>query len=242
MEKEMITTVISLLKGQVAQAEANLVDQNATLLLEQKVREAEEGFDAAKRALASIIMRKQTEARTLHALSVRITDLEDRTRQAIAAGNEKLAQEASMLLAELEDEWNLRGVNVARADHSAARLRLAVEKAQRRITDLRQGLITAKSLEAEQGANRRLRGNLNGAAAISEGEKLLQSILERNDPVEEIEIFESLDAELSGKHVVDRLADAGFGDAMRIRPDDVLKRLTLEVQERSDAPAHPSSE
>ncbi len=222
----MISTVISLLKGQLAQTEAGLIDQNACLLLEQKVREAEAGHDMAKRALASILVTKQVEARTLEALSRRIADLEERTREALGAGNDKLAREAAMVLAEFENEWTLRGANIARADHAAARLRLAVEKAARKITGLQQGLLTARAVEAEREATKGLRGDLNGSAAIAEGEKLLARILERSDPIEEIEIFERMDAELSGAEIVNRLADAGFGEPTRIQADDILIRLT----------------
>lgn len=226
----MFGTLKTLLKGSAARAEQDLIDRNATLLLEQKVRESEAGHGAAKRALAAIIVGRRTEDRGLEVLKGRIADLEARTRSALAAGDEDLAHEAAKLLAELENEKLVREANVARADQAAERLRLAVEKTQRRITDLRQGLITARAMEHEARASRSMRGELNGSAALNEGEQLLKRILERTDLVQEMDVFDQLEAELSGEEIVNRLADAGHGKSPRVRAEDVIERLKAGVQ------------
>jgi len=226
----MFGTLKTLLRGSAARAEQDLVDRNAALLLEQKVRESEAGHDAAKRALAAIIVGRRTEDRGLDVLKGRIADLEARTRSALDAGDEELALEAAKILAELENEKLIREQNIARADQAAERLRLAVEKTQRRITDLRQGLLTARAMEHEQRANRGLRGDLNGSAALKEGEELLKRILERTDPVQEMDVFDELEADLSGEEIVNRLADAGHGKHTRVQAHDVIERLKAGAQ------------
>ena len=221
----MFATVQSLFRGATARAEDQLIDRNAVLLLEQKVREAEAGHNAAKRALASIIVRMRTEQKALDALAARITDLEARVKKALQADDEALAHDGAKVLAELENERVIRKDNVTRAESAAMRLRLGIEKAERRITELRQGLLTARSLDEERNASKGLRGPLNTTSAIKEGEALLARVLNGTDPVEEMEVFEQLDAELSGEDVVNRLADAGYGEKTRVDAEDVLARL-----------------
>ena len=75
-----------------------------------------------------------------------------------------------------------------------------------------------------------MRGELNGSAALNEGEQLLKRILERTDPVQEMDVFDQLEAELSGEEIVNRLADAGHGKSPRVRAEDVIERLKAGTQ------------
>ena len=225
----MWKTLKSILLGRAARAEQSLETQNAALIIEQKLREAEAGHQSAKRGLAALVARMRAEQKALDGIETRIVDLDARTRAALAAGKETLARDAAGLIAELENEREARRAARDSAEEKAGRMRLAIERTERRLTDLRQGLHTAKSIEAERAVVGRLQGDLSATSAIAEGEAVLQRLLKSDDPVAEADALEEIEASLSGDAVVDRLADAGFGPARKVRADDILSRYRAEA-------------
>lgn len=232
----MWKTITAIFRGRAARAEQTLETENAALILEQKIREADAGHASAKRALAALIARSKTDRMALEALNKRAEDLEVRTRQAVSQGKAGLAEDAANLLADLENERAVRTNALTKAEEKADRLRLAIEKTDRRLIDLRQGLITAKSIEAERGAMRNLKGSLSANSAISEGEGVLKRLVESDDPVAEVEALEEIEQGLSGEAVFDRLADAGIGSATKIRAQDILSRISDELAAGPPAP------
>jgi len=93
---------------------------------------------------------------------------------------------------------------------------------------LRQGLITAKSIEAERKAITHIKGDISAHSAIAEGEAVLKRLLGSPDPIDAIEALEEIEADLSGDNVIDRLSDAGFGDNGKVKANDILDRLRNE--------------
>jgi phage shock protein A len=104
-------------------------------------------------------------------------------------------------------------------------MRLAIEKSQRRFVILKQGMIQARAIDAEQKAQKGLERSIGRKASMREAEELLARIVQRDDPSEEAEVLDEVDAELSKDTVREKLADAGYGPATRLRAEDVLTRL-----------------
>ncbi len=221
----MLSMFKTLLTGAGARAEATVKDHYAIDLLGQRIREAEASLAAAKETLASIILRERTQRRSLDALNAQIRDLEERTRQALAAGDEDHARQGATAVAELENERRVRDATLQGLEDKVKRMRLSIEKAHRRVIDLKQGQITAKAIDAEQKAQRKLNRTIGNTTSIREAEELLQQVISRDDPFEESGILEEIDAELSHDGVKDRLASAGFGDKDKVDADDVLARI-----------------
>lgn len=224
----MFSTLVTIFRGRAERAREQLEVAEAATLIEQKIRDAETGHDRAKHSLASLILRERNEERTLAALDSRISDLEDRARQALAAEMTELASEAAEAIADLENEAEARQKALDRTRLSVQRLRLMVEKCERRLVELRQGLITAQSMETERRTHHDSQRDIAGLAAIVEGEAVLDRLLSQPDPIEQAEILEDLQAELSGDDLVTRLSAEGFGAATRTRGQDVLARLQAD--------------
>lgn len=225
----MFKTLRTIFLGKAARAEEELETAHAAIIIEQKIREAEAGHAMAKRGLASLITRSKSESRALDVLEKRMADLEDRTRKALAAGKDGLAHDAAALLAQLENERNVRERSLTGSKEKAERMRLAIEKTHRQLIDLRQGLITAKSIESERKAIGHLKGDISAHSAIAEGEAVLKRLLGSPDPVDAIEALEEIEADLSGDTVMNRLAEQGFGDNGRVKANDILDRLRSEI-------------
>jgi phage shock protein A len=170
-------------------------------------------------------MRQRTEQRALEMVQTRKIGLEARVREALAAGNETLAMEGATAIADFENEEDVRAETVARLADKVKRLRVSVEKAHRRVVDLRQGAVTARAIDMERKSQRRIVRAINGSSAIEEAEALIRRVADQDDPLEHAEIAEEIDASLSHKATEDRLAAAGFGPQTKVRPEDVLARL-----------------
>ncbi len=224
----MFSTLVTIFRGRAERTREQLEVAEAATIIEQKIRDAERGHERAKQSLAGLILRERHEDKTLSGLASRIGDLEDRARQALAAGMEDLAAEAAEAIADLQNESEARQNALARTRLSVQRLRLMVEKCERRLVELRQGLITAQSIEAERRAHTDSQRDIAGLAAIVEGEAVLERLLGDPDPIERAEILEDLQAELSGDDLVSRLSAEGFGEAPQTRGQDVLARLRAE--------------
>lgn len=221
----MLKLIKTLLDGTTAKAEEALKDKFAIDLLAQHIRDAEAGLASAKEILATIIMRQRAEQASLDAIERRIADLEVRVRAALAANEEKLAQDGAGAIAELENEREVRRATIRTLNERAQRMRLAVEKTHRRIIDLNQGLIAAKAIDSGQKAQRDLDRSIGRTASLHAAETLLRQITQRSDPFEEAEVLEGIDADLSQEGIRNRLEKAGFGPSSKVRAGDVLARL-----------------
>jgi phage shock protein A len=221
-ENEMLGTFRTLFAGASARAEETLRDTYAVELIDQKIREADDGLRAAKATLASLIQRQRSESKLAEALAGRIDDLTARARAALVAGNDALATEAAQAIATMENELALRRETLARLDARVTRLTAGVEAMHRRLIDLRQGAMQARAIRREQAAMAGMRGQ---PAAADEAQALIDRVLGADDPGERAEILDTIDRGLSQAGLVDRMAEAGFGTAPRSTAAAVLERL-----------------
>ncbi len=221
----MLKTLNTLLRGQLAEAEDTLIDRNAVALLNQKIRDAEAGMNAAKLSLTGLIKRDRLEERQLEVIANRIADLEPRVRAALKAGDEAQATVGATALADLENEQAARNATRATLAARIARLRHSLSGAPRRMADLRQAAATAKAVEQERRGQRAIRGAQTPGAHLAEAEALVTRILGQDDPFETDEIRAEIETSLGHTNAAERMADAGYGPATRTRPQDVLARL-----------------
>lgn len=229
----MFNVLKTLFAGASARAEEQLVDTFAIDLIEQKIREADAGLVAAKNTLAALIVRQRNEQQTLDRVDAQIADLEARVRQALANGREDLAADGATAIAQLENERAVRKDTLAQLANRVMRTQSSVEKAHRRIIDLRQGMISARAADAEHKAQKTLNRSLGSTAAVREAEELIARVMGRSDPLAESEVLDEIDAGLSTASITDRLGAAGFGTKSKVDAEEVLKRLRSSVNPTS---------
>jgi phage shock protein A len=221
----MFALMKTLVTGSAARAEEAARDHFAVDLLEQKAREAEAALACAKETLASIVLRQRNETRLRDDLRSRIADLEARTVKAMDAGADRLAQDGASAIAEMENELAARTATVDKLEERAGRMRLSVEKMNRRVISLKQGMIQARAADVEHKSQKRLNRTISQSAAIKEAEELLDTILKRDDPLEESAVLDEIDDALSHDGITQAMAESGFGDKTKSSADDVLARL-----------------
>lgn len=229
----MFNVLRTLFAGASARAEEQLVDTFAIDLIEQKIREADAGLAAAKNTLAALIVRQRNEQQTLERLQAQIADLEGRVRQALANGRDDLATDGATAIAQLENERAVRRDTLDQLANRVARTQSSVEKAHRRIIDLRQGMISARAANAEHKAQKSLNRSLGSTAAVREAEELIARVMNRSDPLAESEVLDEIDDGLSNTAIRDRLGAAGFGTKSKVDAAEVLARLRPSVNSSS---------
>jgi phage shock protein A len=228
MEDDMFTTIRTLFLGAEARAEERVRKTYSIELIEQKIREAQQGLQAAKAGLASLIQRQRSEEKQISLLEGRVADLTGRARAALEGGREALATEAAEAIAEMENELALRRETVLRLEARVMRLRRTVETTNRRIIDLKQGAIAARAVRQEQTIQTRIQTTLSGRSPMAEAEELIAEVLNRDDPYEQAEILADIDRGLSKADLGDRMAAEGFGKPTKMTAAEVLNRLKSE--------------
>ena len=217
----MLSTLRTLWIGEASRREDRLRSTYAVELIDQKLRETEASFNAARSTLATLIQRERGERRMRDGLAQRITRLEDATRRALEAGDEALARDGAQAIADLRNECTVRDATLERLEVRTRRLRASVDAAQRRLVDLRHGAMQARAVRREHETQARL-GALPGGAE-REARDLIRRVLEEDDPLERAEIVREV--EDGGQGAVERrLSEAGHLKGA-VRADDVLAEL-----------------
>lgn len=224
----MFKTMITLMRGQAAAAGESLADRNALAILDQQMRDTRVSLASLQRALATALAEEAQEARRHQAVLARIAELETRTRAAITAGHNALANEAAEAIAGLEQERDA-GAG-ARASFAAeiARLRRAVATTGQRVAALERGRRAARVAEAVRVARQgRMEPAPQDRATLAEAEATLSRLRQQQTHaaaadgfLEEIAEPASLDDRMAAA-----AAAAGAGPATRPTAASVRARL-----------------
>ena len=201
-------------------------DACAISLIDQKIREAKAGLQAAKVSLAGLMQRQRREDEQIARLEARVLDMELRVRDAIERGHADLAQEGAQAIAQMENELQGRRGTLAQIELRVARLDRSVAAAHRRLQDLQQGAVAARTLRREQEMQARLGHRGDGMGdAMAEAEALIGRVMQAEDPFERSEILRDIEQGLSHEGLADRMSDAGLGAKTRVTAADVLARM-----------------
>lgn len=226
----MFKTIVTLMRGRAYEAEEAMADRHALSLLDQQMRDAAASIERAKRALALALAQDRTEARKLDAARAQISDLEMRAVEALKAGREDLAQLAAENIAGLEGEAQAAEKARALFASEIAKLERHVRSQTARLSELERGRRIARAAEAVRISRR---GRVEEApcqqATLSEAESTLARLRERQQEACAAEAaLDDLDAEPgapTAETLNEKLANEGFGPAIKPRVSDVLARL-----------------
>jgi phage shock protein A len=230
-EKQMLKTLVTLMRGSTEAVMEEVADRNALLILDQQVRDATGTLDKAKRALAFVIAQDQQEGSRLARLESQIVDLEARVIAAIEAGREDLATEGATAIARLEADRD--AARNARSLFAAeiAKLRDYLRQAKGRIVEIDRGRRLARATEAVRHVRRgRVEGAMPHRGTLSEAEQTLRRLQERQEAASIAdEALSQLDEATAPASAVERLAAEGFGAPMHATSAQVITRLKLRA-------------
>lgn len=183
---------------------------------------------AAQTALARAKAEQQLDRRRLMQISASIEDLENRARNALLKGSDALAREAAEAIAVMQDERNELEAAVKSFDEDLAGLTDQLHRAQGRLRALKRGERTA--IVRDQIHRAQSLGSAAGQSALSRAEFQLADIRQRQDRDQLADReYAALAPVDTAEAVIEKLADAGCGEPVHSRAEDVLARLKAEL-------------
>lgn len=220
----MFKIMTTLIRGRSHDLAEAITDANALPILRQQLRDAADGLERSRRAVAVVMAYHAREKKSAQRIASQLADLEERALEALQQDREDLATEAASAIAELEAEQGATNRALTNYETEITRLREQVSLCEQRLRALQRGKQIADAAERTQ----RLRGTMPGGvlSSLREAEATLERIQTRQDHGEEIELaMVELSSGSNAGAVSARLAAAGCGAPLRSEAADVLARL-----------------
>ena len=218
--------VATAVRGGVSEAGEAIVDNQALRILDQEIRDADDGLVKSKEALTGIIAKRKLADKKVESLKSSLSEYEGYAMQALEKGDEGLAAEIAGKIAGLETELlGEESLATSFAD-SESQLRKTVAQTEASLKRLTQQVDTVKATEIVQKSQAAVAARHSGAgssmrSAVDSLERLKTKQAERAAKFEAASELAasteevSLDAKLKAAGIVDGGASGG----------DVLARL-----------------
>ena len=218
--------VATAVRGGVSEAGEAIVDNQALRILDQEIRDADDGLVKSKEALTGIIAKRKLAAKKVESLKSSLSEYEGYAMQALEKGDEGLAAEIAEKIAGLETELlGEESLATSFAD-SESQLRKTVAQTEASLKRLTQQVDIVKATEIVQKSQAAVAARHSGAgssmrSAVDSLERLKTKQAERAAKFEAASELAasteevSLDAKLKAAGIVDGGASGG----------DVLARL-----------------
>jgi phage shock protein A len=186
--------------------------------LDRSIAAAGHAHTSARRALAVAMAEERRETDRRAALTAKVSELEKRAVDALRAGREDLAIQASEAIASIATEVDASARASQRFAAEVALARREVDAQRRRLSELDRGRRLARIGHALTVTTHASRNRLD---SFTEAEAALAQVVAENQDARFVQEEMAPPAE----YLIERLSDAGFGDPMHVRASDVLVRL-----------------
>jgi phage shock protein A len=144
--------VATAVRGGVSEAGEAIADNQALRILDQEIRDAENGLSKSKEALTGIIAKRKLADKKVEGLKSSLTEYEGYAMQALDKGDEELANEIAGKIAGLETELMAEEGVAKSFAGSESQLRKAVTHTTANLKRLKQQVDTVKATETVQKA------------------------------------------------------------------------------------------
>ncbi len=157
--------VATAVRGGVNEAGEAIVDSQALRILDQEIRDADNGLSKSKDALAGIIAKRKLADKKVESIKSSLAEFEGYAMQALDKDDESLATEIAEKMAGLETELlGEEGVAKSFTD-SEGQLRRAVAQTEANLKRLKRQVDTIKATEMVQRAQAAVAARHSGAGS-----------------------------------------------------------------------------
>jgi phage shock protein A len=186
--------------------------------LDRSLAAAQRAHTAARRTLAIALAEEARESERRAGLKTKVSDLEQRAVQALRAGRDDLALQASETIAAMTMDITASERASARFAAEVGLARREVDAQRRRLSELDRGRRLARIGTAVSGATSTSQDSLD---SFAEAEAALAKVVADNHDARVLRDEMTPPAE----RLIERMSEAGFGESVQIRAADVLVRL-----------------
>ena len=191
---------------------------SAMASLDRSIAAAQRAHTDARRMLAIALAEEAREAERRAALATKISDLEQRAVQALRAGRDDLALQASETIAVMTMDITASERASVRFAAEVTLARREVDAQRRRLSELDRGRRLARIGTALSGTTS---ASSDGLDSFAEAEAALAKVVAENHDARVLREEMTPPAE----RLIERMSDAGIGSPVQIRAADVLVRL-----------------
>ncbi|MEF2074753.1 PspA/IM30 family protein [Consotaella aegiceratis] len=232
----MFKEFVALVRGRSFDRAEAVIDQNATIILRQQIRDCAGTVEAARRAVAVATAHHQQEIKQHTRILQSVTDLEGRGAEALRLGKDDLAREAAEAIAVLESEQAASEAAQQRYEKEIGRLRASLRRSEGRLRELKRGQRLAEATDRTQRLNEV--DTASTRSTLRDAEKTLERLQQRQCEVDATAAaLDDLAAEHDPATISEKLAAAGCGSPSGPTVETVLERL----KRRADTPAAPAT-
>lgn len=218
--------VMTAIRGGASEVGEAIIDQNATRIFEQEIRDAENHLTKAKRDLTGVMAQQMASSREVDRIKREITEHEGYAVQALEKGDEALALAVAEKIASLESELSSQQQSLDSFESSANRLKELVKKSERQVTEHKRQLSMVKTTESVQKATSAITDNFSSSNSklLSAKDSLERIKAKQQKFDDQMKAAELLESENSDTSLEAQLKEAGIG-ATDASANSVLDRI-----------------
>ncbi len=221
--------IVTAVRGGVSEVGESIVDSQALRILEQEIREAEDGIATAKISLSKLKAQEIKLSRQLSTLNTDIDDYTGKARAALSQGNEDLARKIAEKIAELTSSKTDIDSHQQELEGQVTKIYKVIQQREKQIERNKTELQKAKTIEDLQKTKKAVAAamptNNSGAKRVQRAMSRVKKRQEDFDNqlgadqwMEDMETGADLDAQISA---------AGLGGGTS-SADDILASLKAD--------------
>ncbi len=209
--KKLITAV----RGGATEVGEAIVDTQAIRILEQEVRDSKKALNEAKTNLTAIMAEKMGVDRKVKDLTAKITEHEGYVMQALDKGDEALAEDIAVKIADFEHELSIQTGILDGYGSKVTALKKMIRLTERNIQAMDREISVVKTTEKVQKANELASAKFSGSnSSLSSATDSLERIKARQQKREDQSAAAmELESEDNGGDLQARLKNAGIVDS-----------------------------
>lgn len=222
----MLEKIITAIRGGMREVGETIVDANGTRIFEQEIKDAENKLNEAKRDLTGVLAKEIQAGREIERLTKEIEKHESYAVQALEKGDEALALDVSGKIADLTNELGIQTQAKERFSQHGIRLKEMIKKTGHALAEMNRQVVMVKTTESVQKATAAITNNYasSNSRLITAKESLDRIQKRQQDTEDRMQAGESLQAELSGQDLEEKLRAAGIGEN-KDAASDILAKL-----------------
>jgi len=222
----LLSKMLTALRGGVNEAGEAIVDTQALRILDQEIRDASEELKHSKASLAEILAQQKVGEEKCLGLKKEVEEYEGYAIKALEKNDEALAREIAQKIANTQNQLTGEEATVGGYKQSADQLKAAIVQAEQNLKRIKQQVDTVKATENVQRAQAAVAERHSGS------ESKMQTAMESLERIKEKQALKSAQMnvakEMAGSSeeasLQDKLQKAGI-IANETTADDILARL-----------------
>ena len=228
----ILKNIMTALRGGASEVCESIVDANATRILEQEIRDADNAIVKAKKSLTSLKATEIKLKRELNTLTEDAKSYESKALQALQKGDEALAAEVAERIAELEADGTEKQAEYQSLRDEVNGINSMIKAREKTIQKNKRDLEKIKTVEQLQKATSTMSTNF---AATNSSEHRVSAALERvknkqQNWKDKMEAGEWMVQEAAGDNLDKKLAAQGIGTSTN-GGNSVLERLKAQQKQ-----------